>query len=78
MSFDAGKENNMIISTVDPLGGPIKALDINFDNKLFITNAVHKCATTTARNTRYPFNTRSFYFTVELMMIYKSHVMSYI
>ena len=76
--FDAGKEDTMIVSTVDPLGGPIMLLGINFDNKLIMANAVHKCATTAAWKTRALLRTRRFYSTLDLVMMYKSHVLSYI
>ena len=78
MIFDAGKEDTMIVSTVDPLGGPIMLLGINFDNKLIMANAVHKCATTAAWKTRALLRTRRFYSTLDLVMMYKSHVLSYI
>ena len=68
----------MIVSTVDPLGGPIMLLGINFDNKLIMANAVHKCATTAAWKTRALLRTRRFYSTLDLVMMYKSHVLSYI
>ena len=46
--FAAGKDETMIVSIVNPLGGPVKLLGINFDNKLIMANAVHKCATAAA------------------------------
>ena len=79
MIFDAGKEDAMIFSTVDPLGGPIKLLEINFDNKLSMVYAVHnKCAATAARKTRALFRIHRVYSTLDLVMMYKSHVLSYI
>ena len=76
--FDAGKEETMIISTVDPTGGPVKLLGIEFDNKLVMATAVHKCATKAAWKTKALLRTHRFYSTVDLMMLYKSHVLSFI
>ena len=76
--FDAGKEETMIVATVNPLGGPVKLLGINFDNKLIMANAVHKCATAAAWRTKALLRTRRFYSTLELVLLYKSHVLSYI
>ena len=50
--FDSGKEETMIASTVNPLGGPVELLGINFDNKLVMANAVRKCATAAAWRTK--------------------------
>ena len=44
VTFDAGKEESMILATGDPFGGPIKLLGIDFDSKLSMRVAVHKCA----------------------------------
>ena len=76
--FDAGKEETMIVSTVDPTGGPVKLLGIEFDNKLVMATAVHKCATKAAWKTKALLRTHRFYSTVDLMMLYKSHVLSFI
>ena len=76
--FDAGKEENMVISTVDPLGGPAKLLGIEFDNKLVMATDVHKCATKAAWKTKALLRTRRCYSTVDVRMLDKSHVLSYI
>ena len=46
--FDAGKEQSIVMSTTDPSGGPAKVLGIDFDSKLVMRTAAHKCATKAA------------------------------
>ena len=52
VTFDAGKDETMIISTVSADGGPVKLLGIKFDNKLIMNTAAHKCATSAALKTK--------------------------
>ncbi len=78
VTFDAGKEETMVISTVDACGGPTKLLGIEFDNKLVMATASHKCATKAALKTRSLLRSRRYYNTVDLVMLYKSHVLSFI
>ena len=68
----------MVISTVDACGGPTKLLGIEFDNKLVMATASHKCATKAALKTRSLLRSRRYYNTVDLVMLYKSHVLSFI
>ena len=42
VTFDVGKEEIMIISTVSAFGGPVKLLGIEFGNKLIMDTAAHK------------------------------------
>lgn len=78
VSFDAGKEDFMIISNVDPVGGPIKLLGVDFDNKLRMHVAVHKCATKGAFKTKALLRTRRFFSVIDLVMMFKSHIVSYL
>ena len=68
----------MIVSTTEPCGGPAKLLGIEFDNKLIMATATHKCATKAAWRTKALLRVRRFYSTVDLVMLYKSHVLSFI
>ena len=56
----------------------MKLLGIDFDNKLQMGSATHKCATKAALKTRALLRSRRFYNHVDLIMLYKSHVLSYI
>ena len=76
--FDAGKEESMIISTTDAAGGPVKLLGIEFDNKLVMAMAAHKCATSAALKTRALLRAQRYYSTTDMLMLYKSHVLSFI
>ena len=61
VTFDAGKEDSMIISTTDGLGGPAKLLGIEFDCKLSMALAVHKCSRKDAWKTKSLLRARRFY-----------------
>ncbi len=76
--FDAGKEQTMIISTTEPSGGPAKVLGIEFDNRLVMSVASHKCATKAAWKTRSLLRVRRYYSINDLVLLCKSHVLSYI
>ena len=78
VSFDAGKEETMIISTTDACGGPAKLLGIDFDNKLIMAMAAHKCAKKAAWKSKSLLRVRRFYSTPDLVMLFKSHVLSFI
>ena len=78
VTFDASKEEFMIISTVEPLGGPTKLLGIEFDNRLLMNIAVHNCAMKAAWKTKSLLRARRFYSTVDMPMLFKSHVLSFI
>ena len=68
----------MVISSTDPSGGPAKVLGIDFDNKLIMSTAAHKCATKAALKTRSLLRVRRFCSVSDLLLLYKSHVLSYI
>ncbi len=78
VSFDAGKEDTMIVSTVGGIGGPVKLLGVEFDNRLLMTVATHKCAKKAAWKTKSLLRVRRFYNVVDLVMLFKSHVLSFI
>ena len=78
VEFDAGKEDTMIISTVCAAGGPGKLFGIEFDNKLVMSIAAHKCATSPALKTRALLRAQRYYSTKDMLLLYKSHVLYYI
>ena len=69
VTFDAGKEDTMIISTVSADGGPVKLLGIEFDNKLIMDMAAHKCATSAAFKTRSLLRAHRYYSTANFVML---------
>ena len=73
--FDAGKKETMVISTIGGTGGPVKLLGIDFDNKLVMSTASHKCATAAAYKTKALLRARRYYSTVCLVMLYKNHIL---
>ena len=68
----------MIISNVDACGGPAKLLGVEFDNRLLMASAVHKCARKAAWKSKALLRCRRFYSVVDLVMLFKSHILSYI
>lgn len=78
VTFDAGKEDFMIISNVEPFGGPIKLLGVEFDAKLLMNVAVHKCAVKVSWKLKALLRVRRFYSITDLVMLYKSHILSLI
>ena len=76
MIFDAGKEEAMIIATSYPFGGPTKLLGIDFDSKLSMRVAVHKCAVKAAWKSKSLLRCRRFCNMVNLVVLYKAHILS--
>ena len=68
----------MIISNVEPCGGPTTLLGIEFDNRLVMSIAVHTCAKKAAWKTKSLLRARRFYNTVDMLILFKSNVLSYI
>ena len=68
----------MLIATVGGAGGPVKLFGIEFDNKLIMPTASHKCAAAAAFKTKALLRARRHYSTVDLVMLDKSHVLSFI
>ena len=70
---DAGKKQIMVISIANPSGGSVKVLGIDFDSKMVMSTAAHKCATKAARKTMSLLRVRRFYSVSDLLLLYKSH-----
>jgi hypothetical protein len=78
VTFDAGKEQFLVLCGVEPSGAPAKLLRIEFDNRLGMASAVHRCAANASLKTKSLMRTRRFYNTIDLVMMFKSHVLSFI
>ena len=78
VTFDAGKEETMIVSTTSVCGGPAKILGIEFDSKLVMGTASHNCAAKAAWKIRSLLRIHRFYSVNDLILLYKAHVLSYI
>ncbi len=76
--FDASKEHFLIASHVDPEGDPVTVLGIEFDGKLLMGSAIHKCASESSWKIRSIVRTRRFYCDRDLIIFFKSHVLSFI
>ena len=74
--FDAGKEQSMVIFTADPSGGPANVLGIDFDSKSVMSTAAHKCATNAEWKPGFLLGDRKFYSVSDLLLLYKSNVLS--
>ena len=74
--FDSAKESFAILSTTCPEGNSFTVLGVRFDTKLLM----HECARTTAEEAgwrlRTLFRTMRFYTDIELINLFKAHVLS--
>ena len=68
----------MIVSNVEPCGGPATLLGIEFDNRLVMSIAVHTCAKNAAWKTKSLLRAQRVYNTVDMLMLFRSHVLLYI
>ncbi len=78
VTFDAGKEETMIAASVGGQGGPVKLLGVEYDNKLVMATAVHKCSRKAAFKTKTLLRTRRFYSVHDLILLFKSHILSFL
>ena len=78
VTFDAGKEDFLVLCGVEPSGGPAKLLGIEFDNRLRMAIAVHNCAAKASWKTKTLLRSWRFFSTTDLIMMFKSHVLSFI
>ena len=76
--FDPAKESFSIISTTDAHGEPSRILGIDFDAKLQMGSAIHACAVEASWKLRTIVRTRRFYTDAELVLFFKSHILSFI
>ena len=68
----------MILATGEPFGGPIKLRGIAFYIKLSMRVAVRKCAIKAAWKSKSLLRCRRFCNVIDLIMLFKAHILSYI
>ena len=79
VTFDASKEHFSILSHTDSAeGSSVKLLGINFDTKLQMSEAITECIHEASWRLRTILRTRRFYCDLELVLHFKSHVLSYL
>ena len=76
--FDSGKESMHIISRSQGTAPEFKFLGTCFDTKLVMQGAAHECAVQCAWRLRVLLRTQRFYNDAELVLMYKSHILSYL
>jgi hypothetical protein len=78
VEFDPGKEGLYIISTSEAFGGDFKILGVEFDTSLTMKAAVDGMVTEAGWKLRMLLRTRRFYTDAELVVLYKSHLLSFL
>ena len=82
IAFDAGKESFHILSRLylrrGPYGSNFRILGIDFDTKLLMGDAIHECVRQCTWKLQSILRTKRYYTTVELITLYKAHILSYI
>ena len=78
VEFDSAKESCHILSLTDPVGDTFRLLGVTFDGALTMTDAVADVVTSTGWKLRTLIRTRRYYTDADLVLLYKSHLLSYI
>ena len=78
VQFDPAKESMHVIGRHDAAGPDFKIMGIHFDCKLLMNNAVHETVVTSSWKLRTVMRTRRFFTHAELVLHYKSHILSFI
>jgi hypothetical protein len=78
VSFDAGKESKHILSLTEAEGEHFMILGVLFDCQLDVTAAVNDIVNSASWKIRTLLRTQRFYTTGELVVLYKSQLLSYI
>ena len=78
VTFDAGKESKHILKTEDAAGATLKLLGILFDDSLSMEKAVNQFVSEASWKLRTLLRTKRFYTDADLVLLYKSHLLSYI
>jgi hypothetical protein len=78
VTFDAAKEHFSIVSTTDSVGEAFTVLGLEFDLKLQMGPCVHACAVEAGWRLRTLVRSHRFFTHAELVLHFKSHVLSYI
>ena len=78
VAFDPAKESQHILSLSEPQGSEFKLLGVLFDTGLSMAQAVAELVSSASWKLRTLLRTRRFYNDADLILLYKSHVLSYI
>ena len=78
VAFDPAKESKHILSLSEPQGCEFKLLGVLFDTGLSMAQAVAELVSSASWKLRTLLRTRRFYTDADLILLYKSHVLSYI
>ena len=76
--FDASKESLHILSLADPVGETFRMLGVIFDGALTMAGAVEEVVNDATGKLRTLLRTRRYYNDAELIVLYKSHLLSFI
>lgn len=76
--FDPGKESFHILSRSRPAGSCFKVLGINLDTRLLMHDGISDCVRERGWRIHNILRNRRFYTDSEIILFYKSHVLSYI
>jgi hypothetical protein len=78
VEFDSSKESTHILSLTEPLGDTFKLLGVTFDGALTMVDAVAEVVNAAGWKLKTLLRTRRFYTDAELILLYKSHLLSFI
>ena len=78
VTFDPAKESWHILSLTNAVGENFKTLGINFDGALTMADAVAEVVTEAGWKLRTLSRTRRYYCDADLIILYKSHVLSFL
>jgi hypothetical protein len=78
VSFDASKESRHILSLTEPIGNTFRLLGICFDGALDMCSTVGELVADAGWKLRTLIRTRRYYNDADLIMLYKTHLLSYI
>ena len=78
MRFDPGKEHKLILDPHEPIGPTVKLLGILIDPDLRMISAINDCAQEASWRLRTLLRSRRFFSDRQILLHFKSHVLSYI
>jgi hypothetical protein len=78
VEFDPGKESFHILAGSGAFGGEFKLLGVNFDPTLTMKSALNDVVTEAGWKLKMLIKTRRFYTDAELVMLYKTNLLSYL
>ena len=76
--FDSAKESQHVVSLSDPWGSSFKLLGVPFDTGLSMAGAVSELVSAAGWKLRVILRTRRFYSDADLVLFYKSHLLSFL